>query len=302
MGSENTFGGTIVPVITPLTSSYALDEAAVEKIVAHLHRHQAHAFILGTTGEAASLSRELKRAYVKKAAQVRKEGMQLYAGISSNCISESIAFAHYCADAGVDAVVATLPSYYALTEAEMQAYFMQLAASIELPLIVYNIPSTTHMSIPLPVADALSRHPNIVALKDSERSEERMRQALQLWKDRKDFKYFLGWAAQSANALMAGCHGLVPSTGNLLPQIYAAMWQAIAKGDREQAMAMQRLSDEYGNLYQGGRTLGQSLWALKVLMQDEALSAPYVMPPVQPMRDEEANKIVLAYRQNKNQQ
>jgi len=300
MGSDNTFGGTIVPVVTPLTSTYALDEAAVEKILAHLHKHQAHAFVLGTTGEAASLSWDMKRAYIKKAVKARKTGMHLYAGISSNCVSESIAFANFCAAEGVDAVVATLPSYYTLTEAEMQVYFLQLASSISLPLIVYNIPATTHMSIPLHVVDELSHHPHIVALKDSERSEERMRQALQLWKNRKDFKYFLGWAAQSANALMEGCHGLVPSTGNLLPDIYATMWQAIANGNRDEALAMQRLSDEYGNLYQGGRTLGQSLWALKVLMQEEGLCAAHVMPPVQPLGEEEAQKILQQYRQKKN--
>jgi dihydrodipicolinate synthase/N-acetylneuraminate lyase len=152
------------------------------------------------------------------------------------------------------------------------------------------------MSIPLSLIDELSHHVHIVATKDSERSDERLQHSLQLWKDRSDFGHFLGWAARSAMALEGGSDGLVPSTGNLVPGIYKTMWDAVHRGDHSTAMDMQVLSDAYGNLYQGGRTLGESLWALKVLMHEEHICRPYVMPPLQPQSKDEEQKLKEAYR------
>ncbi|HMU57143.1 MAG TPA: dihydrodipicolinate synthase family protein, partial [Chitinophagaceae bacterium] len=155
-----------------------------------------------------------------------------------------------------------------------------LADNISLPLFIYNIPATTHMSIPLSVIDELSQHKNIVGLKDSERSEERMLQALQLWRNRENFHYILGWAAKSAEALLNGADGLVPSTGNINPEIYEDMVAAFKSGDKERLYALQKLSDDYGALYQANRTLGESLHALKLLMQAKGICEEYVMPPL----------------------
>jgi 4-hydroxy-tetrahydrodipicolinate synthase len=274
------YTGIIVPAVTPLTEKLQLDETAVERIFSSFYNYNIAPFILGTTGEAASLSMPVKKDYILAAEKNKKMGTLLYAGISSNVLSESIEFAAYCCLHAVDVVVATLPSYYLLTEKQMLQYFRSLADNITLPLFIYNIPATTHMSIPLPVIEELSRHKNIVGIKDSERSEERMMQSLQLWKDRTDFHYILGWAAKSADALVQGADGLVPSTGNLYPEIYAAMLTAFQHGDKEKLYAGQKLSDEYGALYQSNRTLGESLHELKTLMNKKGLCEPVVMPPL----------------------
>jgi len=289
--------GIIVPAITPLTPNYDLDESAVEKLFTSFYQHQVSPFILGTTGESASLSIKVKTDYLKAAAKYKKSGTVLYAGISSNVLSESIELAKICVDHGVDAVAATLPSYYALNASQMEKYFEQLADAVSIPLIIYNIPATTHMSIPLAVIDELSLHPNIVATKDSERSEERLMESLTLWKERKDFGHILGWAAKSALALIGGSIGLVPSTGNLVPEIYAQMFNAIQIGDYKQVYAMQQESDKYGNLYQSNKTLGESLWALKVLMKEKGLCDSIVMPPLQPMSKVEEEKLIQSIKE-----
>jgi dihydrodipicolinate synthase/N-acetylneuraminate lyase len=280
MYKEKKYKGIIVPAVTPLTKEYKLDTAAVEKIFAGFYQHGISPFILGTTGESASLPGKIKTDYLKAAASNKKAGTVLYAGISSNVVEESLEFAKLCADHAVDAVAATLPSYYALTSSQMQKYFEELADAIPLPLVIYNIPATTHMSIPLEVIDELSRHPNIVAVKDSERNEERLMKSLELWKDRSDFGHFLGWAAKSAMALIGGSDGLIPSTGNFAPQVYSTMWNAFLANDFKEVYAMQQLSDQYGELYQAGKTLGESLLALKIVMKEKGLCEAVVMPPL----------------------
>lgn len=274
------YHGVVVPVITPLTEERKLDHEAVERIFINFRNCEAMPFICGTTGESASLSMKLKKEYIKLAGRLRQKGDIYYAGIASNCVEESIELAKYSFDEGIDVVAANLPSYYTLTENQMLTYYEQLASNIPGPLIIYNIPSTTHMSVPVELIDKLSHHPNIAGTKDSERSEERLEKSLELWAGREDFSYFLGWAAQSAECLLNGGDGLIPSTGNLNPAIYQELYRAALAGDRENAMRLQKESDRLGNLYQAGRTLGESLWALKELMRAEGLCQNYMMPPL----------------------
>lgn len=299
MKKNKKYTGVIIPAVTPLTADCRIDEEAVGRIVDLFYQHQCSPFILGTTGEANSLPTALKQVYIETAGKYKQAGTVLYAGISSNILEESIELAKRCADHNVDAVAATLPSYYALTEGQMKQYFETLANAIPLPLVIYNIPATTHMSIPLALIDELSYHPNIIGTKDSERNEERLQQSLALWKDRDDFSHFLGWAARSADALLNGTDGLIPSTGNLVPEVYAGMVNAVEKNDTQQAFAMQELSDVYGNLYQSGKTLGESLWALKVLMHERKLCETYMMPPLQAGSRQEESRLIQLLKETK---
>jgi len=294
MQHKKKYKGVIVPAVTPLTASLTVDHGAVEKMMANFRQHQVTPFILGTTGEAASLSPSVKQDYLQAASRSKKPGDVLYAGISSNILEESIVFADRCFESGVDVVVATLPNFYGLTAGQMKAYFEQLTEKVPGPLMIYNIPATVHISIPLDVIDALSHHPNIVGLKDSERNEERLQTALQLWGQRTDFSYFAGWAAQSAQTLLKGGDGIIPSTGNFAPGLYNELYNAAISGNEAKAMELQKQSDVLGNVYQGGKTLGESLWALKVLMKKEGLCETYMMPPLHQLSTEEEQKVINA--------
>jgi 4-hydroxy-tetrahydrodipicolinate synthase len=295
--STKKYKGVVVPAVTPLTEKQTLDQGSVERLLNYFDSNGVMPFIGGTTGEAASLPLALKQEYIRLAGRLKQPATVLYAGVSSNCLDESIDLAKYCFDQGADVVAATLPSYYALTADEMKQYFETLAGNIPGPLIIYNIPATTHMSIPLNVIDALSHHSTIVGTKDSERNEERLKASLKLWKDRSDFSHFLGWAPKSAEALLEGGDGLIPSTGNLYPGLYTELMNAIEKGNKEEAFRLQVLSDELGNLYQAGRSLGQSLWALKILMQEAGLCQSYMMPPLQRQPVEEKYRLQQGLQQ-----
>jgi 4-hydroxy-tetrahydrodipicolinate synthase len=273
------YQGVVVPAVTPLNEDLTLDTAAVERLFAFFRRYGAHPFILGTTGEFPSLPASLKLEYIRLAGRLKTGADQLYVGISSNCMADSIEHARVAYDAGADVVVCNLPSYYQLTEAQILKYFETLADKVPCPLMIYNIPSTTHHSIPLPLVDKLSHHANVVGLKDSERNEERLVTALQMWSGRPDFSHLLGWSARSAFSLLHGGDGLVPSSANLSPGIYTDMVKAKAAGDADHLNRLQGLSDELGNSYQGGGP-GSSFGKLKALMQKEGLCQPYMMPPL----------------------
>jgi dihydrodipicolinate synthase/N-acetylneuraminate lyase len=294
MKIEKKFKGNIIPVVTPLTAQHKLDEEAVERIFSNLLINKAAPFILGTTGESASLSSDIKYSYLAHAVKLKQDN-KLYVGISSNSLEESVEIARRSFDAGADAVAATLPTYYSLTQDQMKRYFIELADLVGGPLLIYNIPATTHMSIPVHLIDELSHHEHIVGTKDSERNKERLTQSLQLWAKRADFCHFVGWAAQSAYGLQNGSDGLIPSTGNLAPEIYCELVKAVSNKDDEKIMHYQHQSDVLGNLYQSGRLLGQSLAALKVLMQEVGLCQSHMMSPLQELPAEEQAALVKAF-------
>jgi len=291
------FGGVVVPAVTPLTNDLRVDGEALRRMFAHFNSHDVHPFLLGTTGEAPSIAPQLKKEIFELAGKLKNSGSQLYAGISANSFWESVELAKLAFDNGVDVVVATLPSYYSLRSSAMLHYLEQLADAVAGPLMIYNIPATTHMTIPLDIIETISHHPNVVGLKDSERDEDRMMEALQRWSNRPDFSYLLGWAARSAKAMQAGADGLVPSTGNIHPALYTELVAAVKRGDMEAAIEVQEFSNVLGDLYQKNRTLGESLWALKVLMQTLGLCKPFVMPPLFSGGEDEATELQQRFKQ-----
>ena len=289
------YRGVVVPMVTPVTQSGELDVAAVERIIEFFASRNVSPLMMGTTGEGNSVSAADGLLMVETAVKTAAGRILIYAGLTGTCFIEQVKQAEAYTRAGADVIVATLPSYYALTEAQMYDYYYTLAECITGPLMLYNILATTHMSIPVDVVKRLADHPNIVGLKDSERDMERMKECIAFSKDREDFAYFCGWAAQSASSLALGGDGIVPSTGNYVPQMFKELYDAAVSGDQATAERLQEETNEIAKIYQSGRTLGQSLAALKVMMSTLGLCEPWMLMPLNrlPQDEEQAIKAKL---------
>ena len=274
------YKGVVVPMVTPVKENGTLDTQAVERIIAFFVQTGISPLLMGTTGEGNSVSQKDGLLFVETAVKAAQKRITIYAGLTGNCFAEQLAQAEAYTKAGADVIVATLPTYYALTEEQMENYYRTLADSIKGPLMLYNILATTHMSIPVGVIRRLADHPNIVGLKDSERDLERMAQCIEIAKDRDDFCYFCGWAAQSAHSLELGGDGIVPSTGNFVPEMFQQLYEAAVAGDMATANRLQDETNEIAKIYQKDRTLGQSLTALKVMMQTKGLCEPWMLMPL----------------------
>lgn len=277
---DKKYKGVIIPMVTPLTKGLEIDENAVIKLCASFIDSNCAPFLLGTTGESVSIPEQKKRELVKFTVNAVNNKQKVYAGISGNCLEESIDSAKAFADLGVDAVVAHLPFYYPIGEKDMLMYFEEIANNVPCPLFLYNNPITTKYSIPIEVIEKLSYHSNIVGFKDSERGIERLDQALELWKNRDDFSYLLGWAAQSAYSLLNGADGIVPSTGNIIPEVYYKLYEKAISGIKDEAYELQEYTNKVSEIYQKDRNIRESIPALKVMLSVFNLSEPFVMPPM----------------------
>lgn len=293
------YHGVVVPMVTPVKENGTLDTQAVERIIAFFAQAGVSPLLMGTTGEGNSVSQKDGQLFVETAVKAAQGRITIYAGLTGNCFAEQLAQAEAYTHAGADVIVATLPTYYALTEEQMENYYRTLASSIKGPLMLYNILATTHMSIPVEVIRRLADHPNIVGLKDSERDLERMAQCIEIAKEREDFCYFCGWAAQSAHSLELGGDGIVPSTGNFVPEMFQQLYEAAVKGDMATANRLQDETNEIAKIYQKDRTLGQSLTALKVMMQTKGLCEPWMLMPLTRLSAEEEKAIVSQMRNEK---
>jgi len=220
----------------------------------------------------------------------------IYAGIFDTCFENILRQAETYAHYGIDIFVAHLPSYYPLTQLQIERYFTMLADRVPGHLIIYNIPATTKISIPLEIAEILSHHQNIVGLKDSERSVDRMIQLVELFAGRQDWSIFSGWTNRSAYALELGFDGIVPSTGNLIPHRFSELYQAVKSGKKEMAAKIQAEIDPIADFHQKDRVLSDGIILLKLMMHAFDLCGPAVLPPLSRFKYDEEQKIISSVK------
>ncbi len=281
MKSFPTHHGVIVPLVTPIDAAGEFDEAAAARLVEHLASNGCGMLVLGTTGEVASLSSEVRRRYVEIAVTVTAKRSPVFACIAHNCLADSIELGRAHLQAGADAVVAMLPNYFKLEPVEMEAYFTRLAAAMPGPLLIYNMPQTTGMSVPIDIIEHLSQIPNITGLKDSENTAGRREAVAKQLGGRADFSLFMGVAANAVSAMHLGFVGFVPSSGNLCPELWRALYDAAVSGNWARAEQLQQQLNTLGAVFQRNRSLGPSLAALKAGLATRSLCGPDMFPPLQ---------------------
>ena len=291
MNKQKKYHGVIIPMVTPFKPDGSIDIKSTAILVDHVLKAETIPFILGTTGESASIPTNMHLEFVQLVVDLVKEKAKIYAGISDTCFQNSVDQAKRYFDMGVDVFVAHIPEYYPILPEQIFHYFEQLAAAVPAPLILYNIPATTKLSIPIDIVEKLSEHPNIIGLKDSERSLERMEILADKFASRMDFSIMSGWTVQSTHALTMGFDGIVPSTGNMIPDMFAELYTAVIEEKREKAEEIQSKIDPIAEFHQKDVPFSHMIPILKVIMNELGLCGPTVLPPLTRLGEERENQI-----------
>lgn len=284
--NERKHAGAVVPLVTPVTAAGDLDEAGLDRLIDfQLAGGVAGIFVLGTTGEGPSVPRAARLRMVERTV-TRVGGRALvYAGIGDTCFADSMQAGNEYLRAGADAVVALPPVYFPLQPQELLMYFQALLAAIEGPVILYNIPQTARVSIPLEVLEKLMGHPNLVGFKDSENDAVRHEALIRRFGQQPGFSIFVGVGVLMASGLRQGAHGIVPSVGNLVPDTCQQSCDAAQRGDWAAAEAATMRMNAVAALYQKGRTLGQSLAALKAVLHLKGICSRHMLSPLLPVAE-----------------
>lgn len=276
-----------MPMVTPVTAKGELDEPAVDRLVDSLMAGGVSGiFVLGTTGEGANVPKPFRRQLVSRAVQRAGNRCLIYAGLGDLQPSEFAAANDFFRD-GAHAVVAHPPISVPVPAAELAGWYRALLDQLEGPLILYNMPTTTKVSIPLDAVESLLGHPRLAGIKDSENNPARHEELLRRFGGRPGFSIFVGVGALMEKGLKRGANGIVPSVGNLIPDVCQDLCTSAWRGDWEAASSHFSRMNTVAALYQKGRTLNESLTFLKAAVSCRGLCAPHVLPPLRPVSDTE---------------
>jgi dihydrodipicolinate synthase/N-acetylneuraminate lyase len=284
--------GVVVPMVTPFTPEGRVDAPAVGRLIDHLMGAGiADVLLLGTTGEAASLSAAERLGFLDVALKRLDGRARIFVGLANNSFAETVAAARSYSAMGVYGLVGHLPSYYPLSSSQMQGWFTRLADNVSRPLFLYNIPMTTRMSIPVETVMALADHPNIAGMKDSEYDVARMETLLGWRRGRKDFLYFVGPSVMALRGLELGADGFVPGVGNVVPDACRRLLQCARAGDWAGAAAAQADMKRVGDTYMPDRSVGDAIALLKATLHAMGLCGPTVLPPLTAPNDTERHTV-----------
>jgi dihydrodipicolinate synthase/N-acetylneuraminate lyase len=276
-------------MVTPFTADGRLDEPSLDLLVDSLLAGGVDGiFVMGTTGEGVTIPMADRRRIVARTAARVNGSVKVFAGISNGHPEEAGMGNDYLRD-GVDALV--LHPYVGMDPEKMLPWYQKVLDGLNGPLLVYNMPMTTKVSIPLHVVEKLIGHPRLAGIKDSENNPQRLKELLQNFGGKKDFSIFVGVGALMESGLKLGADGIVPSVGNLIPDVCHRLYEAAKSEDWERASDCFSRMNAVSALYQNGRTLNDSLSALKAAMHCRGLCAPHVLPPLRPLSPAQFEKL-----------
>ncbi|MDU1906487.1 MAG: dihydrodipicolinate synthase family protein [Dysgonomonas sp.] len=293
---KNILRGIVPPMITPLIDTDTLDTKGVENLVEHLIKGGVSGiFILGTTGEAQHLSVKIKAELIKKTCVCVNGRVPVLVGITDTSVYESIKLAEIAAEYKAEAVVAAPPYYFALGQPELIEYYTLLADKCSLPLYLYNMPSHTKTMIEPDTVMALSRHKNVIGLKDSSANGVYFCKLLTLFKDQPEFELFVGPEEMMASVVLMGASGGVSGGANVYPEIFVDVYNAAASKNVNETIELQNkmmlVSQE---LYGIGQFGSSYIKGIKTALSLKGICSDFLAQPFNLFKDPEKEKVKIA--------
>ena len=235
--SEILFTGCCTALVTPF-----LDDKINYPMLEQLLRRQLDAgieavVICGTTGEAPTLSDDEKLQMFTRAKKYVGDSCKIIGGTGSNSTSHTIELSKAAQETGIDGLLIVSPYYNKATAMGLFSHYMAVSHGVNLPIIIYNVPSRTGVDIPLSVYERLCRIPNIAGTKEA--STDITKTARILRKCGKELPVWSGNDDMTVPMMSLGAKGVISVLSNVLPMETQAMCRAALDGDFDTAAALQ---------------------------------------------------------------
>lgn len=230
--------GSIVALITPMNSDGSVDYASLEKLVEyHIEQGTDAIVAVGTTGESATLPMAEHIEVVKHVVKFAAGRLPIIGGNGANATAEAIELTKAQANSGVVAMLGVTPYYNKPTPKGLIAHYRAVAASTDIPQILYNVPGRTSVDmLPETVAELVSV-PNIIGVKEATGDLSRVTRLRELCGD--DFKLYSGDDPTAREFLSLGGDGVISVTNNIVPKAFKVMCAAALNGDMATAIAIE---------------------------------------------------------------
>jgi len=254
----------VPPLITPLSRRDELDHEGLERLLDHvIEGGVAGIFILGTTGEAPSLSYRLRREMIRETLRLVDGRVPVLVGVTDTAFVESVELAEYAADSGAAAAVLTTPYYFPAGQTELTAYVEAITPRIPLPLMLYNMPDLTKVWFEIDTLRKLTAIESIVGVKDSSGDLRYFAELCQLKAERPDWSILLGPEAKLVESHRLGGDGGVCGGANVLPRLFVECHQALCRDDETRVAELQSQILTLQGIYDVGKYASRHIKATK---------------------------------------
>lgn len=240
------FSGSMVALVTPMRADGSLDSDSLRKLVEfHIDSGTDAIVAVGTTGESATLSVEEHCDVIRQIVEQVNGRIPVIAGTGANSTAEAIELSEYAHDLGAAAVLLVTPYYNRPTQEGLYLHFKTIAEAVDIPQILYNVPSRTACDLLPETVGRLAKIKNIIGIKEATGDVRRV----QLIKDLVDdnFELYTGEDGNTVDFILAGGRGVISVTANVAPKLLHEMCVAAMAGDADKARL---INDKLAPLHQ----------------------------------------------------
>ncbi|MHA3116462.1 4-hydroxy-tetrahydrodipicolinate synthase [Acinetobacter sp. ANC 4635] len=236
--------GSIVALVTPMFEDGSVDWKSLEKLVEwHVEQGTNAIVAVGTTGEPSTLSMSEHTQVIKEIIRVVNKRIPVIAGTGANSTHEAIELTQEAQTLGADAALLVTPYYNKPTQEGLYQHFKAIAETVDLPIIVYNVPGRTGVDMLNETVLRLADIPNIIAVKDATGNTERGKELIGALKGR--MAVFSGDDATAAELIRLGAQGNISVTANVVPKLMSELCAAALQGNQEVA---EQINNKIANL------------------------------------------------------
>ena len=280
--------GVIPPMITPFKENGDVDYGAyVSNMQKWNNDKLAGYLVIGSNSETCYLSEEEKLELVKLTVENAAPGRTVMAGTGLESARETIDFTNKCARLGVQSALVLTPHYYggSMTTKAMVKFFTAVADASDIPILLYNVSKFTHVNLSAEAIAELSKHPNIVGMKDSNGDVPQLATFLRVADP--SFQVMTGTFSAWYPALALGIEGIISAMANCCPNEIAEVQELFDAGNWEGAR------DLYQRMFpvNGAVTGGFGIAGLKFATDYCGYTGGYVRNPLSDSSDEEKTKL-----------
>ena len=255
------FKGSMVALATPMHDDGSVDDAALADLVEfHIDAGTDAIVAVGTTGESATLTVPEHASVIKRIIELAGKRVPVIAGTGANATAEAIELTRHAAEAGADACLLVTPYYNKPTQEGLYQHFKAIAKAVTVPQILYNVPGRTAVDMLPDTSARLSEISNIVGIKEAYGTVQRISELVEQCEE--GFMIVTGDDATAMESMLAGAHGDISVSANVVPAQMHEMCMAAIAGNRQKAQAIEeRISDLHKVLFQESNPIPVK-WAL----------------------------------------
>lgn len=231
------FEGSMVALVTPFTESGQIDKEKVGQLIEfHISKGTDVIVPCGCTGEAATLTHDEQKEIIRYVVEKVAGRLKVIAGTGSNSTTEALGLTQCAKEVGADGALMITPYYNKPTPAGMYEHYRTIAEKVDIPIVLYNVPSRTGRSmLPETVAE-LYKIDNVVAIKEASGSMDQVSNILNLC----DITVLSGDDSMTLPILSVGGKGVISVVANVVPDLMADLVHSFLKGDTEKATQVHR--------------------------------------------------------------